>query len=165
MMTFLNIFYIILIYIINIKLCLNSVSDKCDNDDEYSTFTMNCKNKTLKPALSCTQENIREDGVKCMQGTGAEKNFFGVYFDQRVAIATNNNYKFINTKLDDYNGKLNNKDSSDCTNEKLILCQQLINACILELANDKNNLNTGVCKLFTNKTLKLKYLETLLMIK
>ena len=156
MMTFLNIFYIILIYIINIKLCLNSVSDKCDNDDEYSTFTMNCKSKTLKPVLSCTQENIREDGVKCMQGTGAEKNFFGVYFDERVAIATNNNYKFINTKHDDYTGKLNNIDSSDCTNEKLILCQQLINACILELANDKNNLNTGVCELFTKKKLNNK---------
>ena len=136
-----NLFFFILFYTINIKYYLGQITDKCSGN--YSTFSMNCS-KVLKPDLNCSK--IREDGVKCWNDSDSnvlEKNYFGRYFDKKQQKGKN--YQLINSNITLYREKLDN-----CKNEKLILCQQLINICILNLWDDEHN---QYCNLITRSSI------------
>jgi len=156
MFTILNNIIFAFFFIINIKFCLTVVSDHCDIG-EYSTLTMNCKNnKLLNTNLGCTQ--YREDGLKCwntnLTSELSEKDFYGKYFDQPQRLAGGNgNYDYIINDIAIY------QRITNCNNEYLILCQQLINSCILRLWQDVSN---AYCSLLLNKTNTINNLRPIL---
>ena len=133
-----NIFIASLIYIINIKLCFNYVTDDTKCLGNYSTFSMNCsKNEYLKAELLSRCSIFREDGLKCMNDNSftSQKDFYGVYFNEFKEI-NSSGYNIIENDIKRYEQLLN---ENVCENERLILCQQLINICVLNLRNDKEN--------------------------
>ena len=139
----LKIFLSLLIYIINIKLCLNNfTSDSCTGEMKYSTFSMNCSNPgLLTPNLTCPQnQKLREDGVKCMNNPTSEpnsqRNFYGVYFENFKARKESKYNNVLTTDIKTFRDKLN---GMTCENERLIICQQLINDCILNIYDNKEN--------------------------
>ena len=139
----LKIFLSLLIYIINIKLCLNNfTSDSCTGEMKYSTFSMNCSNPgLLTPNLTCPQnQKLREDGVKCMNNPtsvpNSQRNFFGVYFENFKARKESKYNNVLTTDIKTFRDKLN---GMTCENERLIICQQLINDCILNIYDNKEN--------------------------
>ena len=145
MFSILNNMICTLFFIINIKLCLTEVSDHCD-DGKYSTLRMNCASDKLTRTLTC--QNYREDGLKCWNKTlgsdESEKDFYGKYFTQPQKLAGGDGkYDFIITDITKYQGL------TDCSgrNEYLILCQQLINICVLRLWQDKAN---PYCNIISN---------------
>ena len=144
MFTSFKILLISLIYIINIKFSLCDPIDKCEG--KYSTFTMNCKSSILTPNLACTSPKvIREDGLNCWRTKNdgeAERNFFGGYFSQPQQIK--GEYQNIIKTPTIFEDNIKSKD--DCKNERLILCQQLINNCILNLWEDQNNEYCGLIR-------------------
>ena len=144
MFTSFKILLISLIYIINIKLSLCDPIDKCEG--KYSTFTMNCNSSILTPNLTCTSPKvIREDGLDCWDSKSdgeAERNFFGGYFSKPQPIK--GGYQNIIKTSTIFEDNIKSKD--DCKNERLILCQQLINNCILNLWEDQNNEYCGLIR-------------------
>ncbi len=132
-----NIFIASLIYIINIKLCFNYVTDDTKCLGNYSTFSMNCtKNEYLRAELLTQCSIVREDGLKCMSNNlTSQKNFYGVYFNESKDI-NSKGYNVIENDIKRYRDLL---ESGVCKNERLILCQQLINICVLNLRNAKEN--------------------------
>ena len=153
MLTIFNIFFFTLFYIINIKFCLTWVNDHCADGEEYSTFTMNCPIKNLTKSLQC--EHYREDGLKCnnykMKENQTEKNFFGGYFEGFQWLAENEGkYEMIITDITKY------KNIQNCKNEYLILCQQLINICILNLWKDIDNQYCNLIRGYENNITDLK---------
>ena len=131
-----KIFLSSLIYIINIKLCFNSYTDDNCDGQTYSTFSMNCTStRYLEPDnLNCgTGREIRDDGVKCISTPNyqyyAKRNFFGVYFDPYPETKPSG-YHIMTNSISTYDKILN---QGNCENEMQILCQQLINKCILGL--------------------------------
>ena len=145
-----NIFIASLIYIINIKLCFNYVTDDTKCLGNYSTFSMNCsKNEYLKAELLSRCSKLREDGLKCMNDNSftSQKDFYGVYFNEFKEI-NSSGYNIIENDIKRYEQLLN---ENVCENERLILCQQLINICVLNLWNNKEN---AYCKYILNNNEK-----------
>ena len=134
----LKLFLSLLIYVINIKTCLNNYTDdNCENNQHYSTFSMNCTDLTLSPELQCSEE-MREDRVKCMSSQTepySQRNFFGNYFTSFERL-NEKKYDFMITNIETYRNILSGRN---CENERLILCQQLINACILNIWQKSSN--------------------------
>ena len=138
-----NIIFALFVFI-NIKLCLTDVRDHCEGG-EYSTLTMNCKSNKLTRNLGCQQ--YREDGLNCwntnLTAELSEKDFYGNYFNQPQRLAGGNgNYDYIINDIAIY------QRITNCNNEYLILCQQLINSCILRLWQDVSN---AYCSLLLDK--------------
>ena len=139
-----NIFYLISIFIINIKLHISKVVDKCTGNGVYSTLSMNCDTHDFNRQLNCQGDGIiyREDYLTCFNQSDetektSQKNFFGVYFQDLKELDKNNNgnYDIITTSFSKYEQV---SELSNCENEYLILCQQLINICVLNLWNDQS---------------------------
>jgi meckelin len=100
---------------------------------------MNCTEKLSSELESECGGETREDGIKCMQTEiepYSQRNFFGNFFTSLQRLKENSNYDFMITDIDTYRNKLN---GYNCENERLILCQQLINACILNQWRENNN--------------------------
>jgi hypothetical protein len=105
---------------------------------------MNCKSNKLTRNLGCQQ--YREDGLNCwntnLTAELSEKDFYGNYFNQPQRLAGGNGkYDYIINDIAIY------QRITNCNNEYLILCQQLINSCILRLWQDVSN---AYCNLLSN---------------
>ena len=150
-----SLYVFFLVFIFKFNLYLNYVIDRCPAGEKYSTFTMNCSSGNLVPELSNCQDGVREDGLKCLIGNNpSQKNYFGGYFNETQKL-NSSGYQNVIIDMNIYN---NINDNNKCSNESLILCQQLINVCILKLLENKNN---AYCNKYNEKVKNRAYNDIL----
>ena len=157
MATIKNLFYFIILNIINIKKYLSIVHPKSCPNDYYNSIRMDCLRFQVESAPCPNQNQIRrEDGVTCFGSNPCaigeqeiQKNYFGIFLNSQIC----------STKQHVIN-RLFMRDNSDyipddCNNENLLFCQQLLNLCALylylgegvnycETVNNKNILNNNM---------------------
>ena len=157
MATIKNLFYFIILNIINIKKYLSIVHPKSCPNDYYNSISMDCLPFEVNRAPCPDQNQIRRsDGVKCFDEINCgqnehkiQKNYFGIFLNSQIC----------STKQHVIN-RLFMRDNSDyipddCNNENLLFCQQLLNLCALylylgegvnycETVNNNNILNNNM---------------------
>lgn len=154
MVTIQNLYFFIFLFMVSMKKILSNVDEpgNCNQETEkYSSLLMRCINKhELEISRTCTGPSFnisRDDGVTCIllneDATGQncqnyyKKNYFGIFLnfiDKCLDGVIERNV--INNPLMESNGDR----LSNCNNENLLFCQQLLNLCALNIyLHSENN--------------------------